>query len=98
MEDKIEKKTKRVYFTCKKKLLYDGKVQQYCQCDGCFKVTSVNVMKFPKTCFYNGKDLTTKYTTRWYCDECVNKIHKAIVKNKLKYMFLEDFSEGVNNE
>lgn len=94
---------KKIYFTCKKKLTTDGEIQKYCQCDGCYRVTNVNVMKFPYTKYWNRKDLTTKYTTRWYCDECVGKLRKAIQDNRLKYFFdldcdYEELKAGGENE
>lgn len=71
---------KKVFFTAKKKML-NGKPQQYCQCDGCFDVTSVSVLRIPVTRFYDKKNLTTHYKEYWYCDVCLAKLERALRKN-----------------
>lgn len=81
------KPKKRVHFSCKRKVLSDGTIQKYCQCDGCFSITSVNVIKIPLTKYWNKKTLSTKYTERWYCDECIGKLYKAIRDNRIEYIF-----------
>lgn len=90
------RKTKRVQFPVKRKRLADGTEQKYCQCDGCFNVTTVCVIKFPKTCYYNGKDLSTKYTERWYCDNCLGKLFKNIRKERAQHIFIADADKKDN--
>ncbi len=55
-----------------------GDEMQWCQCDGCYNVGPVTVIKLPTTKFYGGKKLSTKYSEKWYCYSCLAKLQRAI--------------------
>ena len=56
--------------------------RDYLQCDGCHKVTTATAVSLPKTLFYDGKHLEPRYTTYWFCPDCMNKLREAVNQNE----------------
>lgn len=52
--------------------------RDYLQCDGCHKCTTATAVTLPKTLFYDGIHLTPKYTTYWFCPDCMQKLREAV--------------------
>ena len=67
-----EHERKSVKFTAKMST-YDN-----CVCDACHNVGEVIKLKMPETKYFNGKNLTTRYTEFWLCMDCRKKLIRAL--------------------
>lgn len=54
--------------------------RENCGCDGCHRVGKVIKITMPTTKYREelGYKLGTKYTEKWLCDECLDKLYDAL--------------------
>ena len=49
-----------------------------CCCDGCFRLGKVMKIIMPETKHFNRKELSTIYSSYWFCDNCLSLLKNAI--------------------
>jgi hypothetical protein len=49
-----------------------------CSCDCCHGLGKVIKMRIPEAKYHDGNGLTTKYHNWWMCEECWEKLIKAV--------------------
>ena len=49
-----------------------------CVCNACHNVGEVIKLKMPETKYFDGKNLTTRYTEFWLCMDCRKKLIRAL--------------------
>ena len=49
-----------------------------CLCETCHKTGYVTKIRFTMTKFWSGKALTQKMDSLWVCDECFDKLMRAL--------------------
>ena len=52
--------------------------QDNCICDCCHGSGKVLKLRMPKTLYYDGKTLTTRYGDFWICNECRERLTAAL--------------------
>ena len=53
-----------------------------CFCSGCHAGGSVIKLELPKTLYYDGVHLSTRYYEYWLCQKCADKLKKAMENPK----------------
>lgn len=49
-----------------------------CVCNGCFKRSYVTKITYPESCYWDGKNVTTRYGEWWLCDDCIENLSHAV--------------------
>jgi hypothetical protein len=64
------------------KVSFDSKHSDYegCLCACCHGTGKVLKVMMPSTLYHDGKQLTVKYSPLWICDDCREKLLRALQK------------------